>query len=145
VIRVLPDRRPQGRGCCVPHETTRGPKDERALALKASAFIAAQYGHLPLHSNAAPTAVPKTYAFRAARHGLVVFVTYGLTAPSERARLRAAAALALVEIPGLEAVSLESYEAHAISGKARFSSRETVLRKAVASAIKFTTFRTAHV
>jgi hypothetical protein len=55
-------------------------------------------------------------------------VTYGLTATSERSRLRNAAEKALVEIPELEAVSLESYEDHVISGKARFSSRETVIR-----------------
>jgi hypothetical protein len=103
-------------------------KAERALAAKTASLIAAQYGNLPLHNNAAPVAIPKTYAFRAARHGLVVFVTYGLTAQSERAKLRDAAKKALDEIPELEAVSLESYDDHVISGKARFSSRETVLR-----------------
>lgn len=102
-------------------------EEERALALRASTFIAAEYGNLPPHSNSAPT--PKTYSFRAARHGLVIFVTFGLTTESEKAKLRAAAARALVEIPGLEAVSIESYEDHVTSGKARFNSRETVLRK----------------
>jgi hypothetical protein len=108
-------------------------KEERALALKTSAFIAAQYGNLPLHSNASPTPVPKTYSFRASRHGLVVFVTFGLTTASERIRLHNAAKRALAEIPELEAVSLELYEDHLISGKARFSARETVLRKDVTS------------
>lgn len=103
-------------------------KDERALAATASAVIAAQYGQLPLHQNSTPAPGGKTYAFRPARHGLVVFVSYGLTSPEERARLRQATVKAFSQVPALEAVSLESYEAHVTSGKARFSSRETVLR-----------------
>ena len=101
-------------------------KGERMFAQMAAAIIAAQYGNLPPHSNVAP--VPKTYAYRAARHGLVVFVTYGITTDPEHIKLRNAAAHALTVIPALEAVSLESYEDHAISGKARFISRETVVR-----------------
>jgi hypothetical protein len=100
--------------------------DERALAARASALMAARYGALPLHSNAAPAAGGKTYGFRPAHHGEVVFVTYGLTGSDERARLRAVAVQALAEVPGLQAVSLESYEAHVVAGKARFHSRETV-------------------
>ena len=105
-------------------------KEERALAIRAAEYIAAQYGDLPLHSNSVPAPGGKTYAFRPARHGLVVFVTYGLTSEDERRKVRAAAEQALAHIPELEAVSLESYEAHVTSGKARYHSRETVLRKA---------------
>jgi hypothetical protein len=103
-------------------------KGERALAATASALIAVQYGDLPLHQNSAPAPGGKTYTFRPARHGTVVFVSYGLTSPNERARLRQAALKAFTDVPALQAVSLESYEAHVTAGKARFSSRETVLR-----------------
>lgn len=104
---------------------------ERALATKVSTSIAAHYGDLPPHSNSVPAPGSKTYEFRQARHGLVVFVTYGMTSEGERQKVRLATRKAFGEIPELEAVSLESYEAHQTSGKARFSSRETVLRQDV--------------
>ena len=104
---------------------------ERALATKVSTSIAAHYGNLPPHSNSVPAPGGKTYEFRAARHGLVVFVTYGMTSEGERDKVRLAARKAFIDVPELEALSLESYEAHQTSGKARFSSRETVLRQDV--------------
>jgi hypothetical protein len=104
-------------------------KEERALAAKSATFIAAQYGNLPPHSNSSPAPSGKTYTVRAARHGLVVFVTFGLIDEDERARLRAVTMKAFLAFPELEAVSLESYEANVTMGKARFSSKETVLRK----------------
>ena len=102
---------------------------ERALASRVSTLIAAQYGNLPPHSNSVPAPGGKTYEFRPARHGLVVFVTYGMTSDGERDNLRLATRKAFIDVPELEAVSLESYEAHQTSGKARFSSREPVLRQ----------------
>lgn len=103
-------------------------KEDLALATKSSAFIAGQYGNLPLHSNSHPAPGGKTYALRAERHGLVVFATYGLATQDEMARLRSAAKSAFIEFPQLQSVSLEFYEANVLTGKARFSSRETVLR-----------------
>lgn len=106
---------------------------ERALASKVSTLIAAHYGDLPPHRNSVPVPGGKTYEFRPARHGLVVFVTYGMTSDGEREKVRLAARKAFIDVPELEAVSLESYEAHQTSGKARFSARETVLRRDIVS------------
>lgn len=106
---------------------------ERALASRASTLIAAHYGNLPPHSNSMPAPGGKTYESRPARHGLVVFVTYGITSDGETDKLRFATRKVFIDVPELEAVSLESYEAHQTSGKARFSARETVLRQDVAS------------
>jgi hypothetical protein len=104
-------------------------KNDRILAAKCASFIANQYGNLPPHSNSKPAPGGKTYAVRAARNGLIIFTTFGLTKEAERNELRAAAIKAFAEFPELESVSLESYEANVIMGKARFSSKETVLRK----------------
>jgi hypothetical protein len=106
---------------------------ERALAAKVSTVIAAHYGNLPPHNNSVPAPGGKTYEFRPARHGLVVLVTYGMTSDTEREKVRVATRKAFIDVPALEAVSLESYEAHLTSGKARFSARETVLRQDVVS------------
>ena len=101
---------------------------ERALAGRTAAAIAQASGSLPPHTGTHTPAPGKAYAFRAARHGLVVFATYGMTADADRALVRASAKKALAADPDLHAVSVESYEAHTVRGKARFFARETVER-----------------
>lgn len=103
-------------------------KQERALADRAAPVIAQASGNLPPHTGPDLQAPARAYAFRAAGHGLVVFVTYGMTSNQERALVRAAARHALAEDAELQAVSLEFYEANAVRGKARFFARETVER-----------------
>jgi hypothetical protein len=101
-------------------------KEDKALAQRSTSFIALSYGDLPLHSNATPSVSGKTYAMRAARHGVVVFVSYGLESREEQGRLRESARQAFAHFPQLQTLSLEFYAAHQISGKARFLSRSTL-------------------
>jgi hypothetical protein len=101
-------------------------KEEKLLAQQCATFIAKAYGDLPAHRNSNPSPGGKTYAMRAARYGLVVFVSFGLESKAERERLREAARQAFSQFPQLRAVSLEFYAAHQISGRARFLSREAI-------------------
>lgn len=100
--------------------------EEKALAQKAAESIAARYGNLPVQADTTQTTGAQTYAFRAGRNGLVVFVAYGVTSEGDRARLRAGVRRAFIEVPGLEAVSIEWYEAYRPDDKARLMSRESV-------------------
>jgi hypothetical protein len=100
---------------------------EQALAERTAAFIVARAGPFPLPRDGEKGPEGPPWAFRAARHGLVVFVTFGLSGADQRARVRAAAEQALRDVPGLEAVSLEWYDEPDRSGRARMQSRETVL------------------
>jgi hypothetical protein len=102
--------------------------EEQALAQKAAESIASRYGNLPFQTGTKQTTEEKTYAFRAARHGLVIFVAYGITSEGDRARLRAGVQQAIVEVPGLEAVSIEWYEAYRPDDKARMIAREMLQR-----------------
>ncbi len=101
---------------------------ERALAQRAAESIASRYGNLPFQTDTKSTTEAQTYAFRAARHGLVIFVAYGITTESDRARLRAGLQQAFVEVPGLEAVSIEWYETYRPDDKARLIAREMMQR-----------------
>ena len=103
-------------------------KQEQALAERTALAIAQASGPLPPHTGPDTAAPGKAYAFRAARHGLVVFVTYGMTSGQDRALVRTAAKKLLGSDPELQAVSVESYESSPVRGKARFFARETVER-----------------
>lgn len=101
---------------------------EQALAERTAVAMAQASGPLPPQTGPDRAVPGKAYAFRAARHGLVVFVTYGMTSGRDRALVRAAARQALAADPALQAVSVESYDTSAANGRARFFARETVER-----------------